>query len=413
MGLCWKWYRRDPGGFPIFSGGLPLFCNGGLATTCCPEKYYFNCDPEEDEHDGYEEDPCEIPDHYTGPWGIFAVCDLYADYGCQRVPRPRVTLVSGAGGCQIDDAVLCEWSLGRVSWEVVNSSETASGTMCVSFNGHSFCAPISYSKGETKTFYVEIPESYGDEAFGTTSHVFHYVTRITLSDGRFWDVNGYVWCEKYAYGRTPGSISVLPWHLVSDGGLRVYGDPGQGDDDLTWRLGLNEVKSGYDSWEEASAVFEDYYDDIKAYAESCICSMYGPYSCWIVCDMPGGYDAELGLYRLERFAHEGGCSGVLTGDSWYELSNIYAESPVQIIIRNLETGSHWGWDGGDMMLPPCHELGFYIADLEDFIEDGRGGCYGDATRISPPNECTQAIRCAACDVPGNTHGIRCELEDCE
>jgi hypothetical protein len=413
MARCWKWYRRDPGGFPIMdSSGSPLFCNGGLATTCCPKKYYFNCDPETDPHDGFEDDPCEVPDYYTGKWAIYTVCDVYADYGCQIVPRPKVTLNAETGGCDgVDDAVLCEWSLGRVSWTVRNSDETAHGTMCVSFGGHSFCSDISYSKGETATFYVDIPESYGDQAFGDSSHVFSYVTRIALSDGRFWDMNGYVWCEDYAGNRHPGSITPLPESIgaafVND---RLVSSAGIGGG-RSYRLRLHALKTGYDTWEEAVSIYEDHYDALKAYAESCKCSLYGRNSCWIVCDMPGGYDESLGLYRLERFAHEGGCSGVITGEDWWELSGIYAVSPVQIIIKNLETGAHWNWDGGDMMLPPCHELGFYIADLDDFIEGG--GCSGDAERISPPEDCTQAIRCAFCAVPGTSHGIDCQFEDCE
>lgn len=409
MGLCWKyWPGPDPGGFPVFSGGSLLFCKGELAETCCQIPYYYNCYSPDDDSDGYEEDPCEIPDHWTGGYDIFAVCDAYEEIGCQKGPRPSITVPSGVGGCELDYAVLCEWLLGRVSWTIENAGFNGAGTMLVTVHGNTFSTAISFTKGETKTFYVDIPEEYGN-AFGNESNVLTIKTRIQLSypDERYWDVMSYVWCEEYPGNRVPGSIVILPNILA---GSMVYAEGGVGDpEDRSWRLYLTRMKSGYETWGAASAVFTEYYDDLKAYAESCACDMYGIQSCWIVCDLPGGYDESLGLYRLEHNAHEGGCSGVITGEDWWELSGIYAVSPVQIIIKNLETGVHWNWDGGDMMLPPCHELGFYIADLDDFIEGG--GCSGDAERISPPEDCTTAIICAFCNVPGNTHIASCE--ECE
>ena len=409
MALCYKYWRRDPGGFPILDqSGSPLFCNGGLATTCCPQKYYFNCNPVEDDHDGVDEPPCEIPDHYTGRWAIYAVCDVYEDYGCQIVPRPRVTVPCGVGGCEIDFAVLCDWALGRVSYTVENSSETAHGTMCVTVNGKTYCKDISYSKGDTATFYVEIPEEDGDAAFGTESHVLPIVTRITLSDGRFWDINGYVWCQEYMGNRYPGSMDILPEGLI-DVGMQVRAET-VGNEPDTWRLRLNTLKFGYDSWSEAAAVFEAHHDALKAYAESCVCGLYGRNSCWIVCDFPGGIDPDTGFYKLERYAHEGGCSGVITGDAWWELISVTANPPVMIIIKDLENGTHYVWEGGSMMLPPCHELAFYIDDPDDLPEDG--ACGGEAARLSPPDDCTQAIRCAFCDIDGTSAGIDCSLEVC-
>jgi len=418
MALCYKYWRRDPGGFPIFSGGLPLFCNGGLATTCCPKKYYFNCDPEEDEHDGYEEDPCEIPDHWTGGYDIYTVCDIYTVLGCQKGPRPSITVPSGVGGCELDYAVLCEWRLGRISWTITDAEFSGAGTMTVSFNGNSFMSYVFFDKGETKTFYVEIPEDYGDSAFGDSSNVLHIVTRIQLTtpDELFWDVNSYVWCEKYTGNRTPGSIMILPTGIENVEGImpngeptygRVYAESGVGDpEDYSWRLKLYRLKSGYGSWEEAAAVFDTHYDAIKAYAESCFCDLYSKASCWIICDMPGDYDPDIGMYKLHMFPHEGGCPYILTGPVWWEVENVRVVEGVSIFIQNLETGTYHSWEGGSKAIPPCHMLFFAAYDPDD-LPGGEPWASGDAWRISPDNECSTEIECAFCAVPGFTHTANC------
>lgn len=400
MGMCWKYWSRDPDGFPVFdSSGSLRFCGGGLAATCCPVPYYYDCDSPDDDADGYEEDPCEIPDHWTGGYDIFAVCDAYEDLGCQNGPRPVITVPSGVGGCELDYAVLCEWLLGRVSWTIENAEFSGAGTMLVTMHGLTFSSAISFAKGETKTFYVDIPEGYGD-AFGTESNVLAIKTRIQLRypDARYWDVMSYVWCEEYPGNRVPGSIVILPDRIASG---MVYAEGGVGDaEDRSWRLYFNRIKSGYGTWGAASAVFTEYYDDLKAYAQKCRCARCAYNSFDFLVEFVDGWDADFGMYVLSSYAHGDGLeSEWTTGECWLILTNISTTKGIICKIRNLEDGTVSEFSGSGS-LGPCHKLVFGCNDPDDIDLEGGASVGGGAVIMNPTGDCTQSVIDAYEAVPG-------------
>ena len=388
------------GDFPKFRHGSLLFCRNALALDCCLGDYDVDGWKDDDGSDPQDMEPCDIPNEWTGGWDIFTLCDEYENMGCSIHGPPRVAIPIGTGGCDISVAVLCEWELGSLTYTFTNPEFSTSGDMTAYIAGNAFSVSFDLVKGVTQTITLEIPEDFGSVFGGFTesSHLFYFPTRLRMMypDGilRINDIMTYIWCEEFTGNRWPGQLSILPSgitsHLVAS--LNV-------EQPINFNLGLSVLKRGFATWEEASDVFTDYYDDLLEYAKKCRCARCAANSVDFLVEYVGAWDDDMGFYLLEAFAHDHGLeAGLETGECWWMLTDVSTTENVVCKIRNLEDGTVSEYSGSGA-LGPCHRICFGVNDPDDFKEGG-SGVGGGAVLINPSDQCTQSIIDAYEAVPG-------------
>jgi hypothetical protein len=286
MGLRGKWYRRDPGGFPIFSGGLPLFCNGGLATTCCEEEpvdpgSFYDDDWNEDEDD-YEE-PCPPPPYVFENWCIATLCNV-----CPSDP-PEVEIGLTSSGNAEDDCYYSAWYEknakvtrlfgyfydfpfdGEMSWTIYGAGASFSGKANV--------------VGGSVEFGAELTSAQSENMASAGYHSVEMRASIQFPDGtiRHYRSQRYVWCWDFVdltgyTGYAPGQLYAIPtiWPKRGSGhggANDIYADAQDPD---VFNANIEEVVYGpFNSQAEAQEVIDAFEDGLSDYARCITCTQCG------------------------------------------------------------------------------------------------------------------------------------------
>lgn len=362
MSLCWKDTTPVPTGFPIFRDGKILICGGKLATTCCPDGYYYVCGSDFDvDPDGSGEftDPsCSAPTAYPS-WVIGTPCFCGA---CGGSDSPQLRLrfdgTTGTGSCDFAFAVLNEWPIGELVLNFFESPVTATGTWTVTIGSMTASCAISAVKGQPIAATIAVTGDFAN-AFSTAG-VHAVQSRVWLNGG-----GGLAACEtKYAYSFAMGSASrgaVLVYpdltYEFTDGDACMKLD---GNDD--WILDLVDLKGGFETQAAAEAVVasETYGPILEAYAKGCVCPSCAELASegfWQVED-----DGTGGARWIDDVCTTSGqkCVPAPCLEDWrtiqYSVGAIPGECRVQ--VKNGATAEWQDLDEGvhSFTVPPCGEF---------------------------------------------------------
>ena len=395
MGLCWKWYRRDHGGFPIFSGGLPLFCNGGLATECCPEKIYYYCKPHEDDNDGWDEDPCDPPMEWDGKYEIVTVCHQE----CGDYRRPKAIINVGASDpCKCLCAVVSEWAFGKVAITLGPFEAARTATWTVTVNGYSekLTRQIELSDSEPVEYFLDA--DYYEDVFGDLG-IIPIESKIVDQDGKI--IHGsinYIFSEEWDASRASGSLSI---HPVFHDRFESYSDRMNpppminSSSDLSgeWNLMPQRLKT-YDTYEEAIDVLNQNEDILNAYANNCVCP---PTACGPGEEGGAASWDEAGSYWLDFDLIGGGFS--IPGCWWPQTLRLHIEN-----YSNFANGELFLYDVSEsphapifsttapgvfvIVVPECTDPNFRIE-----AADGAGEIHARVENLTlvPEGNCTDEL----------------------
>lgn len=384
-------------GFPNFHNGSLLFCNGGLAASCCNGDGSGGGWNDSGGDAPEPVNPCDPPTDWDGAWAISTPCSN----GDCDAGRTELTIeISEGEECRYKDAVITDALCGKVKITIVPPI-TGGGEWTVWAGGGHFTSTVSVTAGVAVELEMNVPDAYKDVIFQTAG-CWEFKSRIKLTDGtnREWVHDSFVYIHAYDwenYGDRYPSPCIHPFMNLYNCALA--------NDSGKYTMNIIKLKGPYETYGRAVEVWDANSAAIVAYVNSCAC----PNNCG---------DGEVGSTgaSISDHTYEGpvessdsgappyisaGCPGTLgwgvemigTGYSIYLQKKPYGSS----VWTNIAGGSSPGNYSYNGQANPCDSFrawGIFDSASGEYVVSWEYSPYGD-----PPEDCTTAVQEAFDDVP--------------